>query len=200
MTRISLQHQALLALSMIAMGNFVWAQDSGKPAVTSNFQRVEATVQAIDQATRQMTLSGPKGTVSFTVDPGVRNLNNVHVGDKVVVSYYESIATQMVKGGTTVQEPATSTFTSPSTDSTRPGGRWGRSVTSTVRIEAVNTADNTVAFKGPDGQLRVVTVRSPNMQQFLRTLAPGDSVQVTYTRSVAVNVEPASPSHVAEGK
>jgi hypothetical protein len=39
--------------------------------------------------------------------------------------------------------------------------------------------------------VHIVTARSPNMQQFIRTLKPGDHVEITYTESIAVNVMPA---------
>jgi hypothetical protein len=54
--------------------------------VSSNFQKVEATVEAINPTTREVTLKGPEGkVVTVTADSRVRNLANVHVGDKVVV-------------------------------------------------------------------------------------------------------------------
>jgi hypothetical protein len=73
-------------------------------------------------------------------------------------------------------------------------------MTAAVKIEAVNQGSHTVAFRGSDGTLHVVAVESPNMRQFMRTLKPGDTVEVTYTESVAVNITPATGTHVAEGK
>lgn len=204
MHKISSIKQGLCALAVLATATPLWAQAPGQPGhpvVNAQFHQVKATVQAIDPTTREMTLQGPRGPVNIQVDPGVKNLENVHVGDTVTVSYYEGIATQMSKGGKTVKSPATSTFALPSSSSAHPGGGFGSSMTTTVTIEAVNPVDHTVAFRGTDGRLRTVAVQSPNMRHFVRTLQPGDKVDVTYTESVAVNITPSSPgAHVAEGK
>jgi len=61
---------------------------------------VTATVEAIDQATRMVTLKGPKGnTVTFKAGEEVRNLPQVKVGDQVVAKYYESLADRGKKAG-----------------------------------------------------------------------------------------------------
>ena len=54
---------------------------------------VTATVEAIDEASRQVTLKGPRGnSVTMTVDPQARNLAQVKVGDLVVARYYEALS------------------------------------------------------------------------------------------------------------
>lgn len=172
------------------------AQESSKPALTSNFQKIQATVEAINPATREVTLKGPQGKeVTVTAGSRVRNLDKVHVGDKVVLSYYEGIAAQMSKGGQTAKEPAASTFAYRN-QTGKPGGGVGGSVTSTVTIEALDPANHTVAFRKPDGTIDVVTLKSPQMQSFAQTLKPGDKVDVTYTESIAVNLMP-EPSREA---
>jgi hypothetical protein len=185
---------AVSTVVLMSAATFAWAQDTSpqtsKPALTSSFQKVEATVESVNPTTREVKLKGPDGKdVTVTADSRVRNLDNVHVGDKVVVSYYQGIAAQMSKGGQTVKEPATSTFAYRSkTD--KPGGGIGGSVTSTVTIEALDQDNHTVAFRRSDGTIDVVTLKSPQMQDFAKTLMPGDKVDVTYTESIAVNVVP----------
>ena len=189
----------LCALALLAVSAYSWAQEPGKPTVSTYFREVQGTVQAVDPATRQMTVLGPTGTVSLMVDPKFQNLDKVHVGDKVKISYYEGLATRIAKDGSTVTEPAVSSFQKP-LPGDQAGRGGGRSMTAAVKIEAVNKDSNTVAFRGSDGTLHVVGVRSPNMREFMRTLKAGDTVEVTYTESVAVNITPAAGTHVAEGK
>ncbi len=53
---------------------------------------VSATVEALDVATRSVTLRGPKGNrVTLTVGEQVKNLGEVKVGDLVTAGYTESI-------------------------------------------------------------------------------------------------------------
>jgi hypothetical protein len=180
----------LLPGVMLAVAGYGWAQS--EPAVTSNFVKAQATVKAIDPATRALTLQGPKGPVTVHVGPEVKNFNNLKVGDVVNVSYYESVAAQIVKGSKKVSDPAAATFAYGSPQGMKPSGGVGASLTATVKVEAIDLGTNTVAFKGEDGQTHIVEVKSPNMKEFIRTLKPGDHVDVTFTDSVAVEVIPAS--------
>src|SRR5215469_10410296 len=98
----------LPSLVVAALGSYAWAQS--EPAVTSNFVKTQATVKAIDPASRSVTLEGPKGPVTVQVGPEVKNFSSLKVGDVVNVSYYESVAAQIVKGSQKVSDPAASTF------------------------------------------------------------------------------------------
>lgn len=193
MTTISVLNWRLSTLVVAAMATYTWAQETAKPPVVkSEFQKVEATVEAVDPATREVSLRGPNGPVSVVVGPEVKNFDKVHVGDKLVVSYYQGIAAQMAKGDTKATEPAVSTFAYRAQEGKPPGGGAVSTVTTTVTIEATDMGTNTVAFRRSDGSVHIVGVKSTNMVAFIRTLKPGDSVEVTYTESVAVNIVPAA--------
>jgi hypothetical protein len=190
MTKTDILNWSLPALLIAALATHVSAQEPGKPVVNNTIRQAEATVQAIDPATREVTLRGPKGPFNVVADPEVKNLDKVQVGDKVVVSYYEGVAAQMAKGATKATDAAESTFSTPAEKGARMGGGVGASMTRRVIIEDVDTGTNTVAFKRSDGSVHIIAVKSPKMQQFIRTLKRGDAVDVTYTESVAVKVVP----------
>jgi hypothetical protein len=192
MIKKTIRSRVRLALVAAAMVTGALAQEPGKPVVNNTMQQAQATVLAIDPATREVSLRGPRGPFSVVVSSEVKNLDKVHVGDKVVVSYYAGIAAQMVKGATKAVDPAVSTFQTPSQSGARMGGGEGASATTRVIIEDVDIGTNTVAFKRSDGTVHIIAVKSPNMQQFIRTLKRGDAVDVTYTESVAVNVMPST--------
>jgi hypothetical protein len=187
MTNTKVLHQSLWTLAFTAIVTSAWAQDqkAAQPVVVSTAHSIDATVDAIDPATRNLTLDGPTGKVSFKVDRSVKNLENVHVGDVVTLTYNQGIAVQMAKGNAKVTEPAASTF---SYSGQGQGQGVGASVTATVTILAINRTTNDVSFTRPDGTVDVVTVKSPNMQQFVSTLQPGDKVEVTYTESLVVRL------------
>lgn len=55
-----------------------------------------ASVQAIDVEKRELTLKGPLGNVeTLRVDPAVKRLNEIKVGDEVTAKYYVSIAGEL---------------------------------------------------------------------------------------------------------
>lgn len=192
MTSMNVLNCRLATLAIAAMSTYAWAQaPANLPVIKTRFEQVTATVEAIDPAKRELSLRGPKRSVSVAVGDDVKNFDSIHVGDKVIVSYYEGLAVQMAKGGMKATEPAASTFDYRAASGQRPGGGTGASTTVTVTIEGIEGSTNTVAFKTPDGALHMVAVKSPNMVQFLHTLKRGDSVDVTYTESLAVKVVPA---------
>ena len=180
------------SLAVAAAVSCAWAaQQPAMPAVTSQTKTVEATVQAVYPDKRSLTLVGPQGQQqTIFVAPDVK-MDKVHTGDKVKVSLYQGVAAQIAKGDEKLTDPAAASFAYKNPDG-KPGGGVGDSVTVTVKILGVDPGTNMVAFQRADGSQRVIEVKSPNMQQFIRTLKAGDTVDVTYTESVAVSVIPAS--------
>jgi len=75
------------------------AAKGAKPgAFVANTQTITAKVTAIDHKTRVITLTGPKGnSLTFTVGPDVKKLDQVKQGDEVVVSYTESLLVDVVE-------------------------------------------------------------------------------------------------------
>ena len=180
---------AILVLATLVTS--AWGQQPAG-AYTSNVIRTRATVTAIDPAARAVTIQGDHGPVTIQVGPDVKNFNNLKVGDRVNISYYQGIAAQLVKGGKKVSDPAVSTFSTGTPAGMRPSGQVGASATVTAKIQDVNLPTNTVAFTDSAGTTHIIQVRTPEMQSFIRELKRGDIVQVTFTDSVAVEVLPAS--------
>ena len=71
-----------------------------KTVSKANTITATATVEAIDYSARRVTLKNEKGeTDTFVVDPAVKRFDAVKVGDKVKLTYYESLVFQLVKPG-----------------------------------------------------------------------------------------------------
>jgi hypothetical protein len=182
-----------LALALIAVGVLAHAGDQ-KPMSRSETLHTTATVKTIDQATRTLVLKGDESgaEVEVVAGPDVRNLKQIKVGDRVLLTYVVGVAVALKPRGTPASAPAETTSEKRSAPGEKPGGTMGRSVATTVTIESVDTSFNTVTFKRSDGTTRVVSVEDPEAQRFIRTLKPGDSVEIAYTEATAVSVEPAA--------
>ena len=191
MKRTNSLKRQLAILAVATLVSSAWAQQPGG-AWTQSLIKTTATVTAIDQAKREVTIQGDQGPVTISVSPDVKNFANLKVGDRVNVSYYRGIGAQIAKGTKKVSDPAVSTFTSGNSPGMRPAGKAGASATVTVKVQDVNLPTNTVAFTQSDGTTHIIEVKSPEMQQFIRELKRGDVVQVTFTDSIAVSVTPAS--------
>ncbi len=182
---------ALPTLAAVLFSAGAMALDPNGPVVSTNLQKVTATIRAIDTPSRTVTLDGPNGLVTVQVGKQAKRFSQLKVGDKVVVSYYQGLAAQM-KHGDAAKAAAPTGAAFGGANQNSPGGMGGVSVTTTVIIQAVDLATNTVSFKRSDGSVHVIEVKNPKMQDFIKTLKPGDAVEVTYTESLAIDVEPAT--------
>lgn len=165
------------------------------PVTIEGTEEVSATVEAIDLSTRMVVLRESDGTeFALVVDPEVRNLDQVKVGDRVVTRYRESLGAQLRKrgdGSGDTQAPAVSTTAARAADGAKPSVTASTQTSQTVRITNVDAKNHIVSFYGSDGLARVLPVRSPQGQEFIAGLKPGDEVELTYTEAVAMSVEPA---------
>jgi hypothetical protein len=168
------------------------AHRPAEPFVTDRLVQTTARVEAIDLPERLVSLSGPGGTATISVAPEVRNLEQVQVGDEVVVSYYEGIAAQMRKRGAPNEGFATSAATVRAPEGERPARAVGQTIATVVKIESVDTALNTVTFRREDGLVRTLPIQTPEGRSFIRKLARGDEVDVMYTEAMAIEVVPAT--------
>jgi hypothetical protein len=168
-------------------------QQSAPGTVVARTSETRATVESVDQNSREIVLRGAGGArLSVKAGPEVRNLAQIHAGDQVVIRYTEALAARLASpgesGGAGVQVQGGVARTAPPGAS--PAGVAAEQVRTVIQVDAIDRANNTLTFTGPGGAARTVTVRDPDAQRFLQTLKPGDRVDVLYTESLAVAVEP----------
>lgn len=149
---------------------------------------VTATVEAIDPVRREATLKGPLGnTVIFAVDPRVKRLEEVKVGDQVQADYYISVAGELrpptpeeeknpfVALGAVGKAPA----------GTAPAAGGLRAFRVVTTVEGLDRPSRTATLKGPRGNYLTVRVADPERLTQARI---GDHVVVTYTEALAVSL------------
>ena len=108
-----------------------------------NINTMTATVESVDLATRMVTLKGPEGKLmEFRAGEEVKNLPQVKVGDQVVMTYYESIAAQILKPGTDPGAAAQQVVAA-AKPGEKPAGAAAQQVTVTATIEAIDENGNT---------------------------------------------------------
>jgi hypothetical protein len=161
---------ALPALTAVLFSAGVAALDQAAPVVSSHLQKVTATIKAIDVPSRTVTLDGPNGLVTVEVGKEAKRFDQLKVGDRVTVSYYQGLAAQMKPGNAAkASAPVGSTFGA--RNASTPGGVAGASVTTNVTIQAIDLPTNTVSFKRSDGTVHAIEVQNPKMKEFIKTLA-----------------------------
>lgn len=150
-----------------------------------------ASVEAIDQASREVTLKGPLGnSVTFTVDQRVKRLNEIKVGDLIRADYYVSFAAELRKP--TAAEKKTpfvmldAAGKAPPGTSPAAGGLRRFKVVTTV--EGLDRPTETVTVKGPRGNFLTARVADPARLTQMRI---GETIVVTYTEALAISLEKA---------
>jgi hypothetical protein len=164
----------------------VAASAPGKATVARTVKLV-ATVESIDVAKREISLKGPRGNVvAFEVDPAVRNLEQVKVGDQVAVRYLEALSLTLKKDGKELRSSAESGDAARAPAGERPGAVAARQVEVTADVIAVNAKTQTLTLKGPK---QTVNLHVPDPKQF-KLVNFVDQIKAFYTEALAVSVEP----------
>jgi hypothetical protein len=174
---------ALISLFSIAG---LQAQDTKGQAVVSS-ETVTATVVAVNQKTREVTVKMDNGEVhSFIAGDNVKNLAQVKKGDIITAVYTEAIAYEVRKHGT--PKVQTTTATAAAEPGAKPAGAVAQQTTVTVVITAIDPKVPTVTFMGPKGNKETIKVRDPKN---LNGVNVGDKVDITYTEALAIKVDQA---------
>ena len=164
-------------------------------AMAVAYVTVSATVEAVDQATRTVSLKGPKGNVVDVVaSDEVRNFDQIKKGDTVNVKYAEALTLELKKDGKAVGRSESEAMKR-SQPGQKPGGVARRDVTITAEVVNVDTTAKTISLKGPKGNVVDLNVQDPEQ---LKLVKKGDKVDATYTQAVAISMEGAAPAAAAK--
>ncbi len=148
---------------------------------------ITAEVVAIDRVDRTVALLGPRGNV-VVVEVGheARNFDEIEVGDRVKVEYYESVALFIGKKG---QKPKAKAglVAARSAKGDKPAGVVVEVVDVSARVQAIDREKRKVTLKRPDGKL-VITKVDESVKAF-DTLKVGDSIHARITEAIAISVE-----------
>jgi hypothetical protein len=176
--------KTMLLAAIIGVATVSYAQD----AVTkANVLKLDATITALDSTSRTMTLRDDKGNEdTFSVGPAVQRFNELKVGQKVNITYYESVVFQLVKPGEKGAGTSSETALSRGTGAL-PGGTAATQDKMTVTVKSIDPTVPSLTVATADG--RVVTRKIENKKN-LENLKPGDQIDITFTRALVTSVTP----------
>lgn len=175
-----------LSLATVAAAETPEATPVGEAVIAS--ATVTATVTAIDQETREITVKTEDGQESsFVAGDNVQNFAQIKVGDVITAKYAEALAYEVKKGGTAVA-PETTVAAGAAALGSMPAGAIAQQTTVTVLITAIDTKAPSVTFEGAGGKTRTIKVLHPEKLEGVKV---GDTVQITYTEALAISVDQA---------
>jgi hypothetical protein len=147
-----------------------------------------ATIQAIDKANRLVTLRDEKGAEdSFVVSPEMKRFDELKVGDKVTVTYYESLVLQLRKPGDPAPTSGDKTQATRSTGAS-PGATLSRQQTTSVEVLGIDPKLPSITVRTTDGRTITRKVENPKNIEGVKV---GDKIDITYTQAALVEVTPA---------
>jgi len=148
---------------------------------------INATITAINAASREITLKGPQGReVTVVAEPDVKNFAQLKAGDNVEVKYLEALGVELKKGGgLPVARSETGGMQSAQPGAT-PGAIVGRRVRVVGDVIGLDEKTQTVTVKGPNRTVEI-TVADPD--QFKR-IAKGDQLEADFVEGAAVSIVP----------
>ncbi len=161
---------------------------AGRPgAVMAETATVTATIDAIDAATRTVTLKYPDGKMqTITCGPEVRNFDQMKVGDLVKTTYAESVAIWVRKASEKPAAAAVETVkVAPKGD--MPHATLTKTTEITATVEGIDYKKRTVTLKGPEGNVRKYPV--DKRVKRLNEVKVGDEVVLRVTEAFAIKVE-----------
>ncbi|QHC35403.1 preprotein translocase subunit YajC [Komagataeibacter xylinus] len=163
------------------------------PVIVGN-QTATATVESVDHEAGMILLRDKAGNLdTVRVDPDLRaKLPVLNPGDKIGLRIVRTIDAAIAPPGAPLPEStenAAGTRTGP-----HPHGMMVSFKRERVKVTGVDTTRNQVVFVDPDDITRVVLVRQKAMQDFLKTIKPGDEVDTTVMDAVSFSVLSRLPS------
>ena len=175
------------SIALAAFASALPAAEEERPArLDAALVKLEATVAAVDQKTREVTLEDADGeTVTITAGDEVKNLAQVEVGDRVEVEYLEMVAMEVMPPGDVEMGAMTTAAKKTAPLGEKPAGTMVQETTVMTVIDAIDKENELVTLKGPEGETKTVKARNPAN---LEKIAVGDKVRVTYTTALAITV------------
>ena len=151
---------------------------------------VRARIVELDKVDRVVTLKGPKGNiVTVEVPPEVRNLDQVNVGDDVVIRYMTGMAVKLEptanKSGIRERIESTQDMRAPA--GSKPGIAEVRTVEVLAIVQSIDRKAKQATLRGAK---RTVTIDVPDNID-LSKVKVGDEVRAIFTEAAVLSVEPA---------
>jgi len=152
-------------------------------------QKKNGTVEEIDSTNRIATIKWTDGTEdSVSAGREVKRFDELKVGDKVAVTYYESTVYQIRKPGEASAPPSGNLSATPTSGTLPRGGTIASQTTMTVTVKAIDMSAPSITVTKADGS---TVVRKVDDKSKLNGVKVGDRIDITQTQAAVVSVEPA---------
>jgi Cu/Ag efflux protein CusF len=184
-----MRRKLYLLLSLATLMLSAFGVSATQPAVSVADSAVAvATVVAIDEQTRDITLAGPEGDRwTFTAGPEVRNFDQIKRGDRVIASYFAGFALALGPQGSGVKARYDTLTGSRAKPGERPAATFTRTTEATGVVKAIDAEKRLLTLQGVEKTIVLRASADIDISQ----VRVGDEVEAIFVESYAINVEPA---------
>jgi hypothetical protein len=168
--------------AVLALASFVSAQVKSIPG---KMEKMTASVEAIDAATRQVTVKKADGNYEvFYVPAAVKRFDALKVGDTITATHYENIVLQVKEPGSKDVDTVAGGVVPSAAGTT--GGTISRQRTITATIVAIDPGVPSITFSGPRDWKYSTRVKD---RELLAKVKVGDKVDITWTEATLVSID-----------
>lgn len=160
-------------------------QASNLDVQRSSVQSTVATVESVNLKTRMVKLRSLEGR-PFTIHVGKEavNLPQVKAGDRVEITYTESLEVRMAEPGEVIEE--SSTVVGRAVPGAKPGGFGITETNITAEILDLDKANETDTLKMANGSVATVKLQNPAN---LEKVKVGDTIAIKYLEALEITVK-----------
>ena len=152
--------------------------------ITGEMKTTTVTVEAIEHASRQVTVKKPDGlNETFYVPESMKRFDSLKVGQKINAKYYENVVLQLKEPGTADKNSAKGALVPVEG---APAGTMSYQRTITATITAIDPNVPSIQFSGPNNWKYSSKVHD---KAALAKVKVGDKVDITWTYAVLMSIE-----------
>jgi hypothetical protein len=153
----------------------------------------KVTVKSIDAANRRLVVTNPAGEVfSMKVPAGIRNFNQIKVGDTIRVTYTRQTEIAISTPNTPLPADTEAVIAARSAKGQLPAAVVANHVVVTGAVLAIDMANHTLKIVNPKGgEVYTVAVQRADRQKAMSKLKVGDYITAYITESMVIAVHPA---------
>lgn len=179
-----------VAVCALAVGGFGVStpQAHAQASVLLKHQSAQAVVETIDRSARELLLRESNGHL-LTIEYGsaVRDLPHVSPGDKLSITFVETLGADLAQPGSPL--PESTLTTARGYVHGHPRGVIASFRRERAKIETLDLPSHTVSFVTEDEVSHIAVLRTKAMQDFLATLKVGDVIDITRMESISYIIQ-----------
>ena len=177
---------AKLAVFALLVAATVAGTEDKKPSFrASKTSTVTSTVMAVDQKTRMATLANEDGELTVKADTGVKNLDEVKLGNVVTATVTEAISGRVLKKGPSIPSGSEGPTTPSAPLGAKPAGHSAKEACAIATIAALDKDSGVITLEGPKGNTYPIQATG---KETIDKLEVGDKVEIHAAQAIGIEV------------